>query len=120
LEVDDPHNAHNGDESADDESQHQNDFLPELHSQRRKNWEREDQDGDVSEDVDWGRREVERDDVDARPLDGWGEGGNHRATLEYAEEGENDTGNVDHGHGRERGVAKERVSSPHAVVENQN
>jgi hypothetical protein len=68
--------------------------------------------------TDWGRREVERNDVDARPIDDRRECGIHRATLEYVKEGENDARNVDDGHGQERGVAEERVGSPHAVVEN--
>jgi hypothetical protein len=119
LKVDDPHDVDDGDEATDDERRDEDDLLPTLHAERREDGQREEQDGKVGEDVDRGRQEVERDDVDARPVD-HGERSVHRAALEDVEEGEDDAGDVDDDHGEERGVAEKRVGGRHAVVEDQD
>jgi hypothetical protein len=119
LEEDDPDDVYHGDEPAHNECGDENDLLSEFHAERCEEGQGKEEDGEVGEHVDGCRREVERDDINARPVH-VAERGDHRATLEDVEKGEDGAGDDDDGHGEDRGVPEEHVSSGHAVVQYQD
>lgn len=120
LEVGDADDVYDRDEGADGEGGDQGDLLAKLHAELGEDGQGEQQDGEVGQDVDGRRSEVERDDVDTcahrvlvkRRPDG--------TALEDVEEGQDEAGQVDDGEGAVRGVPKERVGSGHADVEEED
>jgi hypothetical protein len=55
LEVDDPDDVDDRDETTDDEGRDEDDLLLKLHAERGQDGQGEQQDGEVGEDVDGGR-----------------------------------------------------------------
>jgi hypothetical protein len=114
LEVGDTDDVDDGDEPSDDECRDEYDLLPELHAERGEDREGEKENGQIGEDVDRRRGEVERDNVDAGAVDVCecrGDG----PTLEDVEKGQHNAG-----HGDEGGVAEERVRGGHPPVQDEN